>query len=217
MVEKSSEGMDCQPGPKPPTKQRPTREPNPGIVAPAACHPGVPTQGCRGPLPCSETAPFSAPMSRHSSFFRALSRPAPTATPSLFSPPGPPPHPTLRSPHDAPFPRLGPSKVCLSVSTQALGRPYPEQQTDGRVTEAEEGSLMSLCPSHPHSHVTRAETQAGRAQGVPGHTSSECPSWPGLQACFLTLVRTQLQSSFGPGFQPLGASVNTSEPQFLHL
>lgn len=36
MVEKASEGMGCQPGPRTPAKQRLTQEPNAGVVAPAA-------------------------------------------------------------------------------------------------------------------------------------------------------------------------------------
>ena len=85
-----------------------------------------------------------------------------------------------------PFPCWGPSKMCLSINTQALGTqtlrgPCPGQHTDGRVPEAEEGSVMPLCPSHPRSHVTHADTQAGKAEGVPGHTGGECPSWPGLR------------------------------------
>lgn len=54
---------------------------------------------------------------------------------------------------------------------------------------------MSLRPSHPHSHVTLAETQADKAQSVPGHTSGACPSWPGLQACFLTSVRLSCRAA----------------------
>ena len=179
MVEKASEGVGCQPGPRPSAKQRPTWEPNPGVVAPAAvwhATQGHPLKAAGALHPAQKLPPSLPQFLATLSFFRALSRPSPTATLSLFSPPGPPPHPTLRSPRDAPLSPFG-SLQGVSVSTQALGRPCPEQQTDGRVSEAEEGSLMSLCPSHPHSHVTRAETQAGRAQGVPGHTSGECPSW----------------------------------------
>ena len=139
-----------------------------------ACHPGPPPQGCRGPPPCSETAPFSATISCHSSFFRALSRPSPTATPSLFSPPGPPPHPTLRSPRDAPFPRLGPFKVCLSARRPWGGPALNSRRTGGSQRQRRAPSCLCV-PAilTPTLHVRKPRLAGHRACPVTQAVSAQ--------------------------------------------
>ena len=126
-------------GPRPPAKQRPHGSQSPGLWPLPLC--GVPPraapQGCR-PSALLGNCPPLCPIPRHSSFFRAGSHPYPTTTPPLFSPPGPPPHPTQRSPHDTPIPLLG-SLQDVSVYQQAgPGDPDPEGALPG-TADGQEG------------------------------------------------------------------------------
>lgn len=65
----------------------------------------------------------------------------------------------------------------------------------GSHTMAEKGFNMSLCPIHHPSHFTGEETEAGKAKDLTSSdTASEYLSQTELQALFMTLGRTQLQS-----------------------
>ena len=177
VVEKASEGVGCQPGPRPPAKQRPTWEPNPGVVAPAAVWHATQDHPLKaaGALHPAQKLPPSLPQFLATlSFFRALSRPSPTATLSLFSPPGPPPHPTLRSPRDAPFPRLGPFKVCLSARRPWGGPALNSRRTGGSQRQRRAPSCLCV-PAilTPTLHVRKPRLAGHRACPVTQAVSAQ--------------------------------------------